>query len=41
MKFIPSQLLTGAGIAALNAAGLFAVAPHAQKTTTTPRLSNF
>jgi len=36
MKFIPSQLVAGAGIAALSAAGLFAVAPHAQKTTTTP-----
>jgi LTXXQ motif family protein len=36
VKFIPSQPVAGAGIAALSAAGLFAVAPHAQKTTTTP-----
>ena len=35
MKFIPSQLVAGAGIAALTAAGLFAVAPHAQRTTAT------
>jgi hypothetical protein len=35
MKFIPSQLVACAGIAALGAAGLFAVAPHAQKSTTT------
>lgn len=34
MKFIPSQLVAGAGIAALSAAGLFAVAPHAQRNTT-------
>ena len=36
MKFIPSQLVACAGIAALGAAGLFAVAPHAQRSTTTP-----
>ena len=36
MKFIPSQLVAGAGIAALTAAGLFAVSPHSQTTNTGP-----
>lgn len=34
MKFIPKQLVACAGVAVLGAAGLFAVAPHAQKSTT-------
>jgi len=34
MKFIPSQLIATAGITALTAVGLFAVAPHAQKSAT-------
>ena len=33
MKFIPNSLAACAGAAALSAASLFAVAPHAQKST--------
>lgn len=35
MKLIPSQLVAGAAITALGAAGLFAVVPRAQRDTTT------
>ena len=41
MKFIPNQLAACAGAAALSAASLFAVAPHAQKSTAmTPAFVN-
>lgn len=41
MKFIPKQLVACAGVAALSAVGLFAVAPHAQKNTAmTPAFVN-
>jgi hypothetical protein len=35
MKLMPSQLVAGAAITALGAAGLFAVVPRAQRNTTT------
>lgn len=34
MKVIPTQLIATTGITALTAVGLFAVAPHAQKSST-------